>query len=201
MSRKISISKRINAILALLIVFLLVLATNRIDQRNFDVARECVTEVYKDRVLVQGYIFSISNVITNKKLSLKDSSSQNFNPKENERIDQLLDNFEATKLTISEGNHLKKLRESFETLTKLEAQQNVTNSTDLKEKKDTTLKEMSASLIDLSKIQISASKDLTHSAQKSLEVSELLSNLEIIFLIITGIAIQFILFYRVRKTN
>ena len=60
---------------------------------------------------------------------------------------------------------------------------------------------MSASLIDLSKIQISASKDLTHSAQKSLEVSELLSNLEIIFLIITGIAIQFILFYRVRKTN
>ena len=182
MSRKISISKRINAILALLIVFLLVLATNRIDQRNFDVARECVTEVYKDRVLVQGYIFSISNVITNKKLSLKDSNSQNFNPKENERIDQLLDNFEATKLTISEGNHLK-------------------NSTDLKEKKDTTLKEMSASLIDLSKIQISASKDLTHSAQKSLEVSELLSNLEIIFLIITGIAIQFILFYRVRKTN
>ncbi len=77
MFKNLTLAKRVNAILALSIVFLLVLATNRIDQKHFNVAQNSVNEVYNDRIVVQDYIFSISNVLFNKRLALKDSLIDN----------------------------------------------------------------------------------------------------------------------------
>ncbi|MFI8380025.1 hypothetical protein [Leeuwenhoekiella sp. NPDC079379] len=203
MFKKISISKRVNAILALSIVFLLVLATNRIDRKHFEVAQNSVKEVYNDRVVVQDYIFSISNALFKKRLALKDSLIKLQHLKENENIRILLSNFKETKLTIAEARHLDKLQINFDRLIELESQnsQQVIDTTVLKSKISQTLQAMQINLTDLSKIQIQESKDLTFNAQKSLDFSELLSNLEIVFLIITGIAIQFILFYRVKKSR
>ena len=54
---------RLNTIMALAVVFLMVLATNRIDQHHFETAQKTVNEVYKDRVMVQGYIYSIADCL------------------------------------------------------------------------------------------------------------------------------------------
>lgn len=203
MFKKISISKRVNAILALSIVFLLVLATNRIDRKHFEVAQNSVKEVYNDRVVVQDYIFSISNALFYKRLALKDSLVKLQRLKENENIRTLLLNFKETKLTIAEARNLDKLQANFDRLIQLESQysQPVKDTVVLKSKISQTLEAMQVNLKELSEIQIRESRDLTFNAQKSLDFSELLSNLEILFLIITGIAIQFILFYRVKKSR
>ncbi|WP_028377325.1 hypothetical protein [Leeuwenhoekiella sp. MAR_2009_132] len=203
MFKKISISKRVNAILALSIVFLLVLATNRIDRKHFEVAQNSVKEVYNDRVVVQDYIFSISNALFYKRLALKDSLVKLQRLKENENIRTLLLNFKETKLTIAEARNFDKLQANFDRLIQLESQysQPVKDTVVLKDKISQTLEAMQVNLKELSEIQIRESRDLTFNAQKSLDFSELLSNLEILFLIITGIAIQFILFYRVKKSR
>ncbi|MGO4912637.1 hypothetical protein [Leeuwenhoekiella sp. W20_SRS_FM14] len=203
MFKKISISKRVNAILALSIVFLLVLATNRIDRKHFEVAQNSVKEVYNDRVVVQDYIFSISNALFYKRLALKDSLVKLQRLKENENIRTLLLNFKETKLTVAEARNLDKLQANFDRLIQLESQysQPVKDTVVLKGKISQTLEAMQVNLKELSEIQIRESRDLTFNAQKSLDFSELLSNLEILFLIITGIAIQFILFYRVKKSR
>lgn len=203
MFKKISISKRVNAILALSIVFLLVLATNRIDRKHFEVAQNSVKEVYNDRVIVQDYIFSISNALFHKRLALEDSLVKLQRLKENDNIRTLLLNFKETKLTIAEARNLDKLQANFDRLIQLESQysQPVKDTVVLKSKISQTLEAMQVNLKELSEIQIRESRDLTFNAQKSLDFSELLSNLEILFLIITGIAIQFILFYRVKKSR
>ena len=58
---------------------------------------------------------------------------------------------------------------------------------------------MDGDLLKLSEIQIQESKELTNDAHRSLSMSATISNLEIAFIIIIGIATQFILFYRVKK--
>jgi ElaB/YqjD/DUF883 family membrane-anchored ribosome-binding protein len=201
MFKNLTLAKRVNAILALSIVFLLVLATNRIDQKHFNVAQNSVNEVYNDRIVVQDYIFSISNVLFNKRLALKDSLIEQQDHKENEKIKQLLSDFQATKLTNAEAQHLKQLLDSFDELIRLEAQKKDQNSELLKDEISGNLETMQDNLLDLSEIQITESGDLINNAQKSLDMSALLSSLEIGFLIITGIAIQFIIFYRVKKSS
>ncbi|HEA31496.1 MAG TPA: hypothetical protein ENH91_16140 [Leeuwenhoekiella sp.] len=201
MATHITLRKRINAVLALSIVFLLILVTNRIDQKHVDVAQNSVKEVYNDRVLVQNYIFSISNILFAKQLALKDSLFENDDDHQNRNLEQLLADFHATKLTSKEAIHLKSLQDNLEVLRKLENQkiQHEGDSGLLKNKIAGTLATMHANLYDLSKIQIHESRYLTSSAQKSLDTSEFLSNLEIGGLIFIGIVIQFILFYRRKK--
>lgn len=82
--------------------------------------------------------------------------------------------------------------DNFEELIRLETQNMDLEL--LNDKISKTLETMQANLLDLSEIQITESRDLTQNAQKSLDMSDLLSSLEIGFLIIIGIAIQFILF-------
>ena len=116
------LAKRINTIVALLVVFLLVLATNRVDQHHFETAQKSVNEVFEDRVLVQDYIFSISNMLVAKRLALKDGAISNRLVKNNEEITKLLSDFQNTKLTSKESNQLRGLQESFQKIQVLESQ-------------------------------------------------------------------------------
>jgi hypothetical protein len=56
-------------------------------------------------------------------------------------------------------------------------------------------------LIELSEIQIKESQSLTSIAQRSLDTNNLMSNLEIGFLVFIGLIIQFTIFYRVKKSK
>ncbi|RXG14277.1 chemoreceptor-like protein with four helix bundle sensory module [Leeuwenhoekiella aestuarii] len=197
------LSKRINKILALSVVFLLVLATNRIDQHHFETAQKSVNEVFEDRVLVQDYIFSISKMLAAKRLALKDSAISKKLLENNEEIAKLLSDFQNTKLTEKESNQLTVLQEGFEKIQVLESQivQQSGNFERLKTENLNGLDTMQDALVALSKIQVHESKNLMHSAQKSLNTSKLISTLEIGFLIVIGIVIQITLFYRVKKSS
>ncbi len=69
----------------------------------------------------------------------------------------------------------------------------------LRERKSDQLTALQQNLLELSEIQVRESRRLTRESQKSLDVSNLLANLEIFFLIVIGIALQVLIFYKSKK--
>ena len=64
-----------------------------------------------------------------------------------------------------------------------------------------SLDALTTDLDNLALIQVSETKLITSNAQKSLDTNKLMSNMEIWFLLIIGISVQFIIFYRTKKTT
>ncbi|MGB3776566.1 MAG: hypothetical protein WA951_15015 [Leeuwenhoekiella sp.] len=191
------LAKRMNTVLALSVVFLLVLATNRIDQHHFETAQQSVNEVFEDRVLVQGYIFSISQSLQKKYIYLQNNSDSKSNLDSD--IQGFIKLFENTKLTKTEAKLLKDFKADFRTLKAFENQN--FEDVDYEIKMETKFKNLQNYLRELSEIQITESKNLTKNAQKSLDLSEFMANMEIITLIVIGILLQILIFYRSKKTQ
>lgn len=191
-----SLYNRINIGLALSIVFLLVFATNRLDKRHFETVQNTVISLHTDRVIAQDLIYKMNLIIYNKQLSLLGESSENVNPNLNKDFNLLIEKFSDTKLTKKESQIFEKLKVDFNKLTDLEAKMLENN-----EKILTNINIIKSDLIKLSEIQIKESKSLTSIAQKSLDTNNLMSKLEIGFLVLIGLIIQFTIFYRVKKSK
>ena len=191
-----SLYNRINIGLALAIVFLLVFATNRLDKRHFETVQNTVISLHTDRVIAQDLIYKMNLIIYNKQLSLLGENSKNASNNLNDDFNLLIENFSETKLTKKESQIFEKLQGDFKTLTNLE-----TKKLENKEELLANINIIKSDLIKLSEIQIKESKSLTSIAQKSLDTTNLMSNLEIGFLVLIGLIIQFTIFYRVKKSK
>mgnify|MGYP000262379828 CR=1 FL=1 len=66
MFAKLTTSQRIQIGLVLAMAFLLVLGSNRLDQRHFSTIQTTVNSVYKDRVVVQDFIYQLTNIFHKK---------------------------------------------------------------------------------------------------------------------------------------
>ena len=198
MYRKTSTSNRINIGFALATVFLLVLATNRIDQRHFDTVQETLSTVYNDRVVAQDYVYKMNNIMHKKRLQLFDSSAANNQENLNKEFATLIDVFSKTKLTKEEFKTFEDLKTNFEKLKLIESKfEDQENSKKLLENINT----IKTDLNNLALIQVSESKYKVGIAQKSLDTNNLMSKLEIGFLVLMGIVVQIAIFYRVRKAS
>jgi hypothetical protein len=205
MFKKYTIANRINITLALLAVFFLVLGTNRIDNAHFETAQNALYTVHNDRVLAQDYLFKINNLVHKKKINyLKEATAADITVI-NKELEVLINTFSGTQLTTRERKTFSSLKENFETLKKAE-------DTYFKKTLNTAPVNLPKSLtsgidslhIDLNKlalIQVSESKNITNLAQKSLDANQLMSNMEIFFLLLIGIVVQFFIFYRTKKSS
>ena len=191
-----SLYNRINIGLALSIVFLLVFATNRLDKKHFETVQNTVISLHTDRVIALDLIYKMNIIIYNKQLSLLGESSKNVGHNLNTDFNLLIEKFSETKLTKKESQIFEKLQGNFRTLTNLE-----TNKFENNDELLTNINIIKSDLIKLSEIQIKESKSLTSIAQKSLDTTNLMSNLEIGFLVLIGLIIQFTIFYRVKKSK
>lgn len=198
MFTKLTTPQRIQIGLVLAMAFLLVLGSNRLDQRHFSTIQTTVNSVHNDRVVVQDYIYQLSAIFHNKELKLVKNDSPDTS--QNEKVGQLLIDFGNTELTNDERNQLNKLNEQFGTLQDLEKkimEPSTTIDADLGIIAESTLDEMQLSLDALAKIQLSESAQLTQLSQKSLGMNIMLSKLEVAFMIIIGIAMLALIFYPV----
>ena len=201
MFKKSSFSSRLNTILAFLAVFLLILGTNRIDKRHFDIAQNALITVYKDRVLAKDYIYKINNLVHEKEDHFEDES---HNISIDKQIETLLNLFSITKLTQNEVKAFESFKHNFEKIKSLEIQHysksdRSTESNALTKKKFYDLIDaLQTDLDNLALIQVSETKNITSVAQKSLDVNSVISNMEIYSLLIIGIVIIFIVFYRIK---
>ncbi|MEY8847945.1 MCP four helix bundle domain-containing protein [Psychroserpens sp. XS_ASV72] len=192
MSKKNSFSNRINIGFALLVVFLLVFATNRIDKRHFETVQDTLTTVYEDRVVAQDYVYKMNNIMHQKQLQLKDSSKTDNQNNLNKEFATLIDVFSTTKLTPQESKTFEDLKKNFETLKTNESKDNTKMLA-------SNINAIKTDLNNLALIQLTESKYKVGIAQKSLDTNNLMSTLEMVFLVLIGFIVQFALFYRVKK--
>ena len=198
MFSKLPIPQRIQVGLILGIAFLLVFGSNRLDKRHFNTVQNTVNSVYKDRVVVQDFIYRLNNIVHKKQMLLKEEQSLKVNESQNEQVVTILDDFSATKLTSKESALLQQLKVTFTALMDVEksgykAPDDKKNSLAIKK-----LDQIQTNLNGLAEVQLNESGQLTQLSNKSLNMNILMSKLEIGFLILIGI-IMLVLVFGPRK--
>jgi hypothetical protein len=198
MFTKLSFSQRLQAGLALAVVFFLIFATNRIDKRHFETVQETLNSLFQDRIMAQDYIYRLDNLIHSKAVALAEGNYV-ISEGRNESISQLLQQFSHTKLTSKEQMYLAQLKKNIAHLQALEGGLEAPLTSIPKERKmplQQAIEKVETNLNSLSAIQVAESQRLTRLAQRSLDSTNLYSQIEIGFLIAIGLLIQFLIFIK-----
>lgn len=183
----------------LLLVIILILATNFIDRNNFQRIQDSVVSIYEDRLVVKSYIFDIQYKVHEKELLLaqkKDSVLLAQSAADNKELNDLIQGFSNTKLTRDERRYLTNLEDQVALLFEMEAaygesSYNEANSERLKAK----LKTITYTLHQLSDIQITEGKRQLQIGKQAMKSIELITQLEIWLMVAIGIVIQVIILY------
>jgi len=201
---KLTNGQRMQVGFILAIAFLLVLGSNRLDQRHFSNIQTTVNSVFKDRVVVQDFIYQLNNIFHKKELRLLLNDDFKAITSENQKVEQLLIDFSTTKLTLKESNLLKDLNIGFSKLSVLENKIAVSPTGIISDNGTIaikTLMQIQRELDGLAEIQLNESAQLTQLSKKSLGMNMLISQLEVAFLIIIGIAMLVLIFYPIKKAS
>lgn len=200
MTNKLSTSNRIKIGFSFAIVFILVLATNRFDKKRFETVENSLTSVYEDRLVAKGYIYSLNNIFHIQEKMLIDKDQSYKIEAYHNAVSSLLASFKATRLTSEEKSTFRNLRDNFNKLQDLELRylsaDNDTLSDSQKNQIILQLNRIHRNLDQLAIIQQSEGENMTRFAKSSLNTSSLLSNIEIVLIIVVGILVQFIIFYK-----
>lgn len=190
-------------ILGILMIFVLIIATNLIDKNNFVRVRDSVVTIYEDRLIANDLIFEMLKSIQQKELAVSLSDSiffQNQSLKINNNLQSLVSKFEQTKLTIEEAKVFKNLKENVQSLINSESQflnyDYRDNSQILK-----NIESLKANLNDLSKIQLNEGRRQMSISKRALDSVELFTQMEIYFLVFLAILIQIIVMYKPKEKS
>ncbi len=198
-----SIQQKFKAAMLLATVCVIVLITNLSGRHHMDELSNSFSSVFEDRLVVESYIYMISDHMYQKKMALDNCSelaSADFHSKissHNEAINRLLLFYEKTLLTEEEATCLQDFKANIATLQDLESQhlqsspdeaQNSTTRTLLNER----FALASANLRQLSYIQIAEGKALNDLSQRIVQRSSLLTSFEMVILICIAIILQII---------
>ena len=193
-----SVYDKVKWVIGILMIFVLIIATNLIDRENFTRVKNTVSNIYKDRLIAKDLIFKISNKINEKEVAaiLKDVHFfEGKNIHVNTVIDSLLYKFEQTNLTKEESVIFSKLKNQINSLKQIE--NNTFKKSDTKDK-NSFLKDIAMikrTLVDLSKIQLSEGSRQVSISKKALSTIELFTQIEIYFLVFLAIIVQIIIVY------
>ena len=202
MIKGLSIKQRIQAGLVLTVAFLLVLGSNLLDRRYFTAIQETVKSIYKDRIVVQDYIYQLQDMAHEREVAFLKGEERNGLSGWHNEIKALLNDFSKTKLTRDEARLLKQLDDQFTALALLEAK-NMEMDSDQRARTGVPvhLTHIMDLLDGLEQIQLEQGGMLTQLSEKTLGVNRMLSNLEMVFLAIIGISILILAFYPVKILN
>ncbi len=189
---KMNLRERIHSGIILAISFLLVLASNRLNRRNFSTVEHTVNTVFKDRVVAQEYIYKLNNLFHGLEMQLAIGDPLAPTDAAHAEINILLADFATTQLTAEEAQQFRALQKEHERLQTLVA----SNVPQEGNEKALLLQSIGTHLDQLARIQLSESRNLTQLSNKSLRMNQLLSNLEITFLILLGLLFLFVMFNR-----
>lgn len=192
-----SLFSKLKSILAIIVVFILVIATNLIDRNSFKKVKNSVDAIYHDRLVCKDLIYSISKELHAIELVLQKAPSvANYSKNVNvswEEIKKQVISFRSTELTNRELVVLNKFQKGFEQFTYLFTPKN--NSIAI-EANQSQLLSLKNTLDELSDIQMAEGKRLYHRAQKEFDLVDLFTKAEIYFLIGLAVVIQIVVFYK-----
>lgn len=198
-----SIQQKFKAAMLLAIVCVIVLITNLSGRYHMDELSDSFSSVFEDRLVVESYIYLISDHMYQKKMVLDNCSelaSADFDSKisaHNEAISRLLVSYEKTLLTEEEAICLQDFKGNIATLQGLESQylqslREEAQSSTAHSLLDEHFALASANLRQLSHIQIVEGRALNDSSQRIVQSSSLLTSFEMVLLICIAIILQII---------
>jgi hypothetical protein len=171
-----SLASKITCVSVLIGSFLLILATGRVNIRNFEKVQHSIEEIYKDRLVVKGLIFKLSSLLHEKEVALLSGNKSFFasdNNAINEQIDQHLKDFRATELTTQEELTLNQFSRGITALQNLEKQMTLESENWLTPKDSKNLmsqiETLRAKLKILSNIQLSEGERKLSNSEKAVE--------------------------------
>jgi len=195
-----TISNRVKIGFAFAIVFLLVLATNRLDNRRFNTLENSLTSVFEDRLVAKGYIYELNNIFHDKEKRIMNGQKISNIEVYNDKVNGYISDYYNTRLTSEEKSNFSNFKNHYEDYRDLKreivTQEGDSMSAATKAKLLDQLNRIQKDLDQLASIQIAEGKSMTQFATRTLDSSSLMSNLEIIIIIVIGIVVQFIIFYK-----
>ncbi len=201
-----SISRKRRAAIILGIVFLVVLIKNRMDYHDVHSLARSFATVYEDRLVVESYIYKLSELLYLKKQMLDNCSvSEDISTMKtqitgfNEDISVLMDNYKLTRLTEKEDEVYQEFENNISSLSDLESQyfaqlESKSLSSGILLSLNNEFLSVAGNLKQLSDIQISEGGILNEQSQKIVAGNEILTQFELALLIGLGLIIQVLIF-------
>jgi hypothetical protein len=194
---------KIKWILGILMVFILVIATNLIDRHSFVSMRDSVVSIYEDRIVANDLIFEMAYAFHEKEMAMVTNDSTFFiqrNDDINAEIEGFIVRFEQTKLTLEESQIFEKLKRDFGHLKDSE-ETFVQSHFDEKKALIKDVSRFKESLFTLSKIQLNEGARQANIGKRAINTVELFTQIEIYLLIALAVVIQIIVMYKPKETE
>ena len=189
---------KIKWILGILMIFILIIATNLIDKNNFVRVRDSVVTIYEDRLIANDLIFEMLKSVQQKELAVLLSDTtfyKNKNLKVNDNLQSLVSRFEETKLTTEEAKVFNELKENVQLLLDSESQFLTSDFSDSSQVVS-YINSLKTNLDDLSKIQLNEGSRQMSISKRAVDTVELFTQIEIYILVFLAILIQIIVMYK-----
>ncbi|WKV13074.1 hypothetical protein [Marivirga harenae] len=189
------IQQKLKLASALIVILVLVLINNRWENKNINELGETFSSVYKDRLLVENYIFKLATATQEKKYLLTDfGQKQGIDIDDefaliNKQVDSLLSDYQMTYLTVAEKTVFKDYLDNYEKLRVVEQNPKIGVY-----KLNNLYNENIELLNKLSTIQMKVGEDLYNNSRSIVTSNASLSYLELGLLIILGLITQALIF-------
>jgi hypothetical protein len=189
------IQQKLKLASALLIILVLVLINNRLENKNINELGETFGSVYKDRLLVENYIYKLATATQEKKYLLTEyGQKQDLDIKNealfiNTKIDALLSDYKNTYLTVAEKEVFTEYLKNNQQLRVIEQDPKMEIS-----QLNSLYDENLVLLNELSNIQMKVGKDLYNNSRSIVTSNAGLSYLELGLLVILGLITQVLIF-------
>ncbi len=195
MGRNKRLVNKIKMIAALALVFLLVIATNMMDNHHFEVVRKTLKTVYEDRLLAKGYIYKMSEQLQRKHMALLTGEDLiRETQAANDSLQVLVGLYSATKLTSQEAGQFSELRDDLNALSGIESrwmEGEPANRDDVAP----LYAKLESNLAALAEIQVVEGKRQIDYSNRAIANSDMISKIEIGVLIAIGLIIQILIIY------
>ena len=196
-----TLTNKIICISVLIGSFLLILATGRVNIRNFEKVQHSIEEIYQDRLVVKGLIFKLSSLLHQKEIAIVTNDKNFFGPTNesiNQKISKHLKDFRATKLTTEEELTLNEFSRGIGTLEASEKEIDLKNEANLSENKSNRLTEQIAALQmnlkTLSNIQLSEGERKLSNSEKAVQSMYRFESIENYAMLFLGLLVLVFIF-------
>lgn len=181
-----------------------VFVKNVLDRNNVSELGDSFSSVYNDRLVVESYIYQLSDQLYQKQF-LFDQCSQPLNDnnqlelnikRHNTIIKSLIVDYEKTKLTDQESVYFEAFKRNINQMEILESQylQSHADFATVNTSLDQQFISAAGHLNQLSSIQIAEGKSMTDQSRKIVAGSSILTQFELAMIIIIGLIIQTLIF-------
>lgn len=199
--------KKVQAFIIIGILLLMLYGKNLIERQSFKSISSTFTEVYNDRLVVEGYIFKISEklfkiqkLVDHCDLDYDYSKVVNEISQHEKEILSLVAEFEATNLTEQEANYLNDFKKIIQTDLNIKSYNLLfTDSSGVNKEQvkiyDQKISRAQQDLDNLSKIQLEEGEKLISKAKTLINRSQIWAQFEVALLIILVI-VMFLLLFR-----